>query len=126
MTERRRSGTAGFTLLEVMVAFVIVSLVLGGAYAAMTSATRATLRADMALAALTRAEGALARIGADIPAVPGSQRLEEDGWDILVEISTHPASEPALGLALVEVAVTLSRDGSSATRLSSLRLVAPP
>ncbi len=118
-------GARGFTLLEVMVAFVVASLVLGAAYRTISGASEAALRADAALAALTAAEAALARVGAEIPLVPGETRIAEAGLVALVEI--RPAREGSAGLGLGAMAVTVEMrgegaEGAPALRLETLRL----
>ncbi len=116
----------GFTLMEVLVAFMIIAVTLGGAYGALGSAARGADRADAALQALGKAEGVLDRLGADLPLAPGRRTLEEDGWSVVIAIEEWRPEGGAVWTAvgaepfLVEVEA-IAEDGGSA-RLRALRL----
>ncbi|MEL6209657.1 MAG: prepilin-type N-terminal cleavage/methylation domain-containing protein [Pseudomonadota bacterium] len=71
----------GFTLLEVMVAFIILALVLGAAYAGIGRGAATQARAAEVLAATTHAESTMARLGADLPLRRETRIIAlGDGW----------------------------------------------
>lgn len=127
---RREEVEAGFTLLETLVAFAIVALMLGAAYAGFASGARATLRAETALAALTRAEAALARVGPEIPLAPGGTTLRDGDWTVTVAIAAHrPEASYAwapLGLRPLTVRVEATAAYGAPVVLETLRLGAAP
>lgn len=125
----RQHADRGFTLLETMVAFAVVALVLGAAYASLSAGARASHRAETALAALTRAEATMARIGADIPLVPGRQGLVDGDWSLDIQIAPALADRSevwsALGRQPYELRVAVSptaRPGDGETVLTTLRI----
>lgn len=125
----RQHADRGFTLLETMVAFAVVALVLGAAYASLSAGARASHRAETALAALTRAEATMARIGADIPLIPGRQELVDGDWslDIRIEPALRDRAEvwSALGRQPYDVRVAVyptARPGDGRTVLATLRI----
>ena len=74
-------SSRGFTVLEVLVAFVIIAIVLGAAYPGLGSAARTQGRVAEVLAAAAHAESTLARIGTDLPMRRGTQEVAlSDGW----------------------------------------------
>ncbi|MEO0820413.1 MAG: prepilin-type N-terminal cleavage/methylation domain-containing protein [Pseudomonadota bacterium] len=125
---RALRGDGGFTLLEVLVAFSLVALMLGAAYATWGAGSRAAERSERSLAALSRAESVLARLGADLPLVPGEQRLEEPGWAIRIAVTPYgrarAAEAPQLGLGAYDVRVTVRERGGSGAqaRLATILL----
>ena len=125
MTQRRRAA-AGFTLLETLVAFVLVALTLGAAYASWMNGSRAAARAEEVLSALTRAENALARVGAEIPLTPGETVLRDGAWLTAIDITPHAAADPAadavVGLTPYLVRVRVEAPSGGATVLETLRL----
>lgn len=128
-----RCAEIGFTLLEAMVALTLVAVVFGAAYSALGGASRASARADVAMAALSRAESALARVGAETVLRPGRAVWREEGWTIVVEIDEHRADAATrwrrIGTAPFEVKVTATAPdamGGAQRRLSALLLGPPP
>ena len=74
-------SSRGFTVLEVLVAFVIIAIVLGAAYPGLGGAARTQGRVAEVLAAAAHAESTLARIGTDLPMRRGTQEVAlSDGW----------------------------------------------
>lgn len=82
----------GFTLLEVMAAFVILALVLGAAYAGVGTSARTQGRAAEVLAAAAHAESTLARIGTELPMRRGTEEFAlGGGWR--ARVSMRPVRE---------------------------------
>ncbi len=79
-------GDRGFTLLEVLVAFTLLSLVLGAAYASMGAGTKAVIRAGDGLEGLARAESFMNRLGSDVQLERGLLERREDGWTLTATI----------------------------------------
>ena len=79
-------GDRGFTLLEVLVAFTLLSLVLSAAYASMGAGTNAMARAGDGLEGLARAESHMNRLGGDIPIQEGVRETRVDGWTLTIGI----------------------------------------
>ena len=63
--------TAGFTLIEVLIALVILALASGFAFSTVSDSFDRLSQADMEQQAVTVAETALARLGHDLPVRPG-------------------------------------------------------
>lgn len=76
---RRRKPPRGFALLEVLVAFVIAALALGGLLVAATDGLRASVIAGQYEEALARARSHLAAIGRAGPLVAGVQSGDDGG-----------------------------------------------
>lgn len=64
---------AGFTLLEVLVAFVIAALALGVLFEGAVEGIRSTRIADRTQEALSRAQSHLATVGHGVPLAPATQ-----------------------------------------------------
>lgn len=124
---------AGFSLLEVLVAFAILAISLGVLMQIFSRATTTTMAAAQYSRAVSLAEARLAAVGTAIPLEAGSTSGEpEDGfaWELSI-VPTQLGTE-AQGLSAVESPVTpyrvtvttLWRDGarSRSLSLSSLRL----
>ena len=117
---------AGFTLIEALVAFVIVSLVLGAGYAGMAGGLRAATRAEDALGKLARAEATLARIGPEIPLAGGETVLAGEPWGVTVAIEPHRPADALLwerlGLRPYAVSVTVAGGEGAPVTLETLRV----
>lgn len=124
----RAESAQGFTLLETLVAFAVIAVVLGAAYAAIAQGARAGAKAETVLQALTRAEAAMAQVGPEIPLVPGQTVRQADGWVTSIDVSEYvPASAAqwsALQVRPLLVTVTVQEAGAaqSAVTLEALRL----
>lgn len=85
-------NSRGFTLLEVLVALVIIAVVLGAAYPGLGSAARTQGRVAEVLAATAHAESTLARIGTELPMRRGTREVAlADGWR--ARVTMHPIRE---------------------------------
>lgn len=135
---------AGFTLLEVTIAFAIAALSLGAFYGGVAGGVRATGTAARYEAALARAQSRLAAYGATARLVPGDESGDDGGgytWRVQVR---QAASAPYAGVppdaartapraALFSIAVTVvwRMDGGerqvtlSTARLRSIAASAP-
>lgn len=71
------SGDAGFTLLEVLVAFVIAALALGVLFEGAVEGIRSTRIADRTQEAMSRAQSHLATVGHGVALAPSSQEGED-------------------------------------------------
>ncbi len=123
----RRAGSdqAGFSLLEVLVAFAILALSLGVLMQIFSKAMVVTVTgADLGHAAAV-AELTLQTVGIEIPLEPGIYDTDAlDGFARSVRIEPYPASimtddEPLLEAYLVTVEV-LWQDGGGTVRRFSL------
>lgn len=72
-----KSGDAGFTLLEVLVAFVIAALALGVLFEGAVEGIRSARIADRTQEAMSRAESHLATIGHGVALAPSTQEGED-------------------------------------------------
>ncbi len=127
----------GFTLLEVLVAFVIAAMALGLLFGAAGDGVAAVQTAGRTEEAISRAKSHLAALGRDVMLADGSFRGDDGGgyrWQIRVTpLATSTPSLPAPGavrqwpLTLYAIEVTLSwtEDGRNrAVILRSERLTA--
>jgi general secretion pathway protein I len=125
----------GFTLIEVLVAFVIAAAALGALYHGVAGSLAATGSSGRYDEALSRARSHLATVGRGIPLRPDSQRGEEGHdfrWQIVITPITTARSNPpgedgttAPPLTLYSVQVTEAwgdSDGSRQVRLSTRRI----
>ncbi|MFW7269010.1 type IV pilus modification PilV family protein [Gluconacetobacter sp. Hr-1-5] len=131
MTAPHQSGQqAGFTLIEVLVAFVIVTLALAVAYRGMLDGVAATQLSNRMQDALSRAQSHMAAIGHGMQVAP----LEQDGddgsafhWHVRIA-PAQTATGTSSGLMLYQVQITESwpdpstGSGRRAVALSTLRL----
>lgn len=115
MSARWADSERGFTLLEVLVSFVVLALVLGAAYQSFSAGTRAASRVDERLDALTVAESVLARAGRDISLSPGQFEETLGSWGVRVLVEeAAPADRNVwtqLGNTPVRVTVEVFRAG---------------
>lgn len=105
----------GFTLLEVLVAFLVLSLILTAAYQSIGSSTRAVEHGERRLAALTIAEGVMARLGADLSLAPGEQVVSEGPWTATIKTEHATADRQtwrSLGRAPMAVRLEIRHEAS--------------
>ena len=119
----RRPG--GFTLVEVIVAFVIAALALAAIYAAFSLGFAASEKAQDALRRQMVAENRLAELGILIPLDPGTYRGREAGiaWEVVLRPAGgfSPRLDETLGVRAMDVTVAVS-DGRGRLVLHSRRL----
>jgi prepilin-type N-terminal cleavage/methylation domain-containing protein len=106
-------GRAGLTLLETMVALVILGLVMVGYLEVFTASVRGTREAEVWSRAVAYAEDAMEAVKIEPAALPVGRQPLGDGFERSVEIRPWDAS-----LRLVTVVVYLPEGGSF--RLSRL------
>lgn len=122
------AAEAGFTLLEVLVAFVIAALALGVLFEGAVGGLRATRVADRTEEALSRAQSHLATIGNGV-ALRATTQEGEDGTTYHWTIAITPLQSASFGsggasaprLSLFRVVVTESWPEGDHTRRVSLR-----
>jgi general secretion pathway protein I len=117
----------GFTLIEVLVAFVIAALALGALFQGAAGSLAATGTSGRYDEALSRARSHLAAIGHGIPLSPATQQGEE-GHDFQWKVVITPIGT-ASALALYSVQVTEGWQDTAGTRRITLvtrRIGAPP
>ena len=97
MTEFRADcpGQGGFTLLEVLVAFVIAALALGVLFRGAIEGLAATQLADRSTEALSRTRSHLAAVGHGVPLRTGTQQ-GDDGGGFTWSLSLRPLQSAAL------------------------------
>jgi general secretion pathway protein I len=123
-------SSKGFSLLEVLVAFVVMGLVVGTLLQLFGSSMRSVALADEYSFAVQVAESRLAAVGSEIPVKPGNESGEEKGsdyrWNVSMAAIEPDAKMEKLSVPLqlyqVEVTVTWkSGDRPREFHLSSLR-----
>lgn len=115
-------GDAGFTLLEVLVAFIIAALALALLFQGASAGLSAARIAGHYEEAISRAKSRLAAIGVEGALRPGEQAGDDGGgfaWRMRVTQVSSNAATPALGgqpdaqaprIALYSVSVSISWD----------------
>ncbi len=119
------SGTAGFTLLEVLVALTILVLAVGSLSQAFSGGINTAGAVDGYTRAVAIAESRLARIGVDTPLEEG-QSEGDAGEGFRWSVSVQPyellgETDPSHLLRLYDVEVAVSWGDSTARRSFSLR-----
>jgi prepilin-type N-terminal cleavage/methylation domain-containing protein len=117
-----RQGEAGFTLIEVLVAFAIVALVLAGIYQALAGAYRGETRAQVQERVLALARAHLEAIGIEQPLEPGETTGTYHtglAWHLTVA-PVAPLSDK--GQAFHIVLETQGADGRPLLRLETFKL----
>ncbi len=123
-----KRAEAGFTLLEVLVAFVIAALALGVLFEGAVGGLRTSRVADRTEEALSRAQSHLATVGHGVALRPTTQE-GEDGTLYHWSLAITPLQSAAFGsggataarLALYRVVVTESWPDGAGTRRVRLR-----
>lgn len=124
---QRQAGDGGFTLLEILVAFVIVALVLGASYQSFSTGSDAILRTQDRLAALGIAESVMQRVGTEIALEPGRQRIDLRPWQAEIEITRFQPQDQGtwhrLGQEPLRVTILIADDSDRvAARIETIRV----
>ncbi len=125
MSPTRQSG---FSLLEVLVAFAILSMSLGILYQAFSNSLRNVGTSGDYSRAMIIAEARLAEAMADVPINEGSDQGEVDGryqWKVMVQRYEYEGEEIVSRFTPYQVEVVVSWQDGKHTReyqLSTLRL----
>jgi len=121
-----RKETAGFTLIEVLVALIIFAIAIGALVGLFQTSLRQTVTAEELRKATALAEAQLARFGHDLPLEIGQVNGESaDGqlrWQADVSLA-RPIEEGA-DVALYQIRIDAGRGSGtpSLIRLTTLRL----
>jgi prepilin-type N-terminal cleavage/methylation domain-containing protein len=112
MRRHGRRSQGGFSLIEVVVALAIVSLMLGTIYQVSNGAVRSTVRTDNYLRALAMAQSRLAEASAMPVLKIGTVIGSADGVAWSRSVKPYAAPSPSPETRLYEVSVTATRSGS--------------
>lgn len=123
---RRRERERGFTLIEVLVALVILGLVMGACYRLLSTGMRSITEADGLFRAVLLAESAAAEVGLRVDPRAAAGERSADGYRLSVAVVPYDDPEvPAAaetGLRLYRVTVTVAWSGQRSYRLATLAL----
>ena len=129
----RAGGESGFTLIEVLVSFVIVALAMGALLQIFSSGLRSGYIAEQYSAAVLLAESKLEAVGIEEQLVEGETSGAFDNgfrWTVSVRAYDDGADADQPGtIEAFAVAVTVAWDGSAGERsfeLETLRLATGP
>ena len=122
-----RARSAGFTLVEVLVAFVIVGLTLAVTISTFETGLASVDRAGSHAVALMLAESKLAEIGVTEPLVAGRAEGAFTGtyrWRTIITTMTDPvrAAGSVIAAYRVQVEVTTANAGHPLVHLQTIRL----
>ncbi len=132
MTDHRqaedRGSERGFTLMEVLVAFAILTVALGGLLLAFSTGLRTTERATTLSTATLQAQSLLEQVGESIPVREGRVTgVLEDGsrWEVAIaryDTGESTAAAVVRTLFAYRVDVSVEWDTGRAVTLTTLRL----
>lgn len=114
----------GFTLVELLVALIILGLSLGALFSIFGRATMAVRRGDADLMLTDEAASLLDRLGQDMPLRVGDQSGEFDNrhrWSVAIRPYQPASASRAALVAAVDVVVSVSA-GSQSFSLHTIRL----
>lgn len=112
MRARGCRSQGGFSLIEVVVALAIVSLMLGTIYQVSNGAVRSTVRTDNYLRALAMAQSRLAEASAMPVLKVGTVIGSADGVAWSRSVKPYAAPPPSPETRLYQVSVIATRSGS--------------
>jgi len=107
---RNKAAQAGFTLLEVLVALLLLAAVLAPAYQLLSGGGRAVLAAERRAGALAIAEAQITSLGVERRLAAGRFTGQAEGWRWVVRITprTDPPFDRAADLGMAAFRVTVS------------------
>ena len=123
---------AGFTLLEVLVAFAILAVALAGMLQAFGGGLDTVRRTQAANETWSAARSLLERVGTELPLEAGQRSgTDESGlaWTVAIRQRTSALDKVKAherAYALFDVAVTVSRAGAPVATLQTIRLAPAP
>jgi general secretion pathway protein I len=125
---RMHLASKGFTLIEVLVAFTIASIMLVALLQGMGRGLRSIDRADDRQILVNAAQNQMARLGRQIELRPGIESGEGDGYRWRVTMSDPPpdlASDQIAGgqLRLLMIEISVSDETGAEFHLQTMRLV---
>lgn len=126
MSRRSCSDTAGFTLIEVLVALAIIAVVLGTIGSVIATTAKGTRAIDQRLALAGTAETLLADLPARALLKPGRRSGELAGsrWRVDVAPMNVPGGDPASDRFVpLAVNLRLQRADGSAIQVTTVKLV---
>jgi general secretion pathway protein I len=127
-----RAPGEGFTLVEVLVALVILALALGSCFGVLSAGTAQAERAGREQAALSLGQSTLERVGSDIPLSAGSVAgTTQDGYAWAVSIAPRGNADGRLPGTFIgfDTTITVSWQERGAQRslsIQTLRLGSKP
>ncbi len=120
MAARESSRNSGFTLVEVVVGFVILSLAAATLTGALSGGLSASGKTGRQIDAVERAENAMARAEAD-GLTQAAYRFRDAPFE--TRVTVRPAAdEPRHGFMLMHLDATVFENGEPVTRLTTMRL----
>lgn len=123
-----RASQAGFTLVEIVVAFAVLALALGALLPAFSGGLRSIDVAEDDMRAVLLGRSTIDLVGREIPLQEGEYSgSSEDGFEWLVRITPLPAPRDSRDdftseLASFDVQVEILRDGGQRLTLETLRI----
>ena len=128
--KRDRGGSqAGFTLVEILVAFSVLALALGALLPAFSGGLKSIGASESYVRASLLARSTTDRVGIEIPLEEGEYSgTAEDGFDWSVQIrrleagDRHRDEESAEEIESFEVETAILRDGKQQVTLKTLRI----
>jgi len=118
----------GFTLIEILVALVILAVILAVFAQVLSGSVLSSRRIDAETQALLVARSTMERIGRDLPLQPGatSGKLAGGGrWSLRISPATVAGRPPAnlTGVTTYLIVLTVTKPPFSPITLTSLRIV---
>ena len=123
-----RGSTAGFTLLEILVALVIFALAFGVLAQIIQTGLRQSGGARSITAATLLAQSELARVGVEVPLRAGPAEGETESgmrWHTEIEQIEQPNEQQSLATYQVQVTVTWGPGPAEQLTLTTLRAGLP-
>lgn len=126
----KSDGERGFTLIEVLVAFVIASVCMVMVFQSFSASLDSGRRAEAGMNALRFAQSKIATLGLEVPVSAGVLvGVPEDGFEWTVEVRPLPPDPNLSAIAdlpqLVHVAIRVTAGESDASPVATLETVRP-